>query len=205
MNRRQPRVPFALYKKRNLPVLADVSRAGGRGADVPDGPLLRVGDLAQETNKSVRAIRFYEEMGLLRPSGRSKGQFRLFDSDAVARVRWISKLQELGMSLNDIRAVLDEWSTMSAPGAMGRIREVYRKHLDDARCQLERLANLERELTASIAYLESCGACDPGRLVSACLECDAHDDEVRPDLVAGLLANTAISECDAGTVMVGLE
>lgn len=179
---------------RRLPVLDGPVQALRRREDeIPDEQLLRVGDLAQETGKTVRAIHLYEEMGLLRPHRRSKGRYRLFGPDAVLRTRWISKLQELGMSLNDIRAVIEEWENLSAPGAMSRMREVYRRQLEETRSQLERLRALERELAASLSYLESCDACDPDRLITACHQCDLHEDQDPPDLVAGLSAQVSTS------------
>ncbi|MCU0690196.1 MAG: MerR family transcriptional regulator [Polyangiaceae bacterium] len=179
---------------RHLPVLIDNPPAPAgvpavHEAPVPDEQLLRVGDIARAVGKTVRAIHLYEEMGLLHPHRRSRGRYRLFGPDAVVRIRWISKLQELGLSLNDIRTVLLERENLSAPGAMSRMREVYRRQLEETRTQLRRLQTLERELSASLEYLESCDACDPDRLISACSECqlrERHDDP--PDLVAGLSA-----------------
>ncbi len=97
------------------------------------------------------------------------------------------------MSLNDIRAVIQEWENLTAPGAMSRMREVFRRQLDETRSQLERLRALECELSASLEYLESCDACDPDRLISACHQCELHDDEDPPDLVAGLSAQVSTS------------
>ena len=94
------------------------------------------------------------------------------------------------MSLNDIRTVIQEWENLPAPGAMTRMREVYRKQLEDIRSQRQRLHLLERELAASLEYLDSCDACDPGRLITACQQCDMHaGGEIQPDLVAGLSAH----------------
>ena len=45
--------------------------------------LLRVGDLARQTGKTVRAIHLYDEMGLLKPNTRSNGGFRLYEASAV--------------------------------------------------------------------------------------------------------------------------
>ncbi len=180
---------------RRLPVIDGLVRAEARrDSEMVEEQLLRVGDLAQETGKTVRAIHLYEEMGLLRPRSRTKGRYRLFGPDAVVRTRWISKLQELGMSLNDIRSVILQWENLSAPGAMSRMREVYRRQLKETRNQLERLRTLERELAASLEYLESCDACDPDRLITACQQCDLHDDDDNPpDLVAGLSAHVSPS------------
>src|SRR6266542_2545447 len=64
------------------------------------GRPLRVGELAKRAGKTVRALHLYEEMGLLKPVHRSKGGFRLYAPSAVARVVWISKLQDAGFSLH---------------------------------------------------------------------------------------------------------
>jgi MerR family copper efflux transcriptional regulator len=153
--------------------------------------MLLVGDLARAAGKTVRAIHLYEELGLLRPSARSKGRYRMYGPEALTRARWIGKLQELGMSLNDIRVVVQEWEgSPSAPGAMGRMGEVYRRKLVETREQIARLATLERELSASLEYLESCDTCDPARLLSSCGSCEMHCHPVpAPDLVAGLSAH----------------
>ena len=150
--------------------------------------LLRVGDLATRTNKTVRALHLYEELALLAPSERSKGNYRLYDQGAVLRVRWISKLQEMGYSLPEIRDVLSEWGTSgSATGAMSKVRELFAKKLDETRAQITRLMDLERELSGSIVYLDTCDTCAPERLVNACSRCDLHKESA-PELVAGLHA-----------------
>ncbi len=148
--------------------------------------LLRVGDIAQRTSKTVRALHLYEELGLLHPVERSKGGFRLYGPDAVVRVRGISKLQDMGFSLPDIKELLHEWERSgSATGAMTRIRELYRQKLDETEAQLKRLQELRHELAASVDYLETCEVCDPMRLISACPHCEKHGCGA-PDLVAGL-------------------
>src|SRR5271170_436323 len=68
--------------------------------------LLQVGDLARACGKTVRAIHHYEEVGLLRPHARSKGRYRLYDQGALARLRWIGKLHDLGLSLAQIQEMV---------------------------------------------------------------------------------------------------
>lgn len=179
-----------------LPVARDssVGRPGevalSAGAEPSEEDLLQVGDLARLCGKSVRAIHLYEELGLLRPHARSKGRYRLFSQDAVVRVRWIGKLQDLGLSLPAIQSVVREWETSSsAPNAMGKMREVYREKLASTREQIQRLQALEGELADSLKYLETCDTCDPVRLFPACNCCDLHDHgQLAPELVAGFRA-----------------
>src|SRR5689334_22623984 len=123
------------------------SQAAQVGGEEGEDGLLLVGDLARLCGKTVRAIHLYEELGLLRPHARSKGRYRLFSPDAAVRVRWIGKLQDLGLSLSTIQAVVREWEkSPSAPGAMAKMREVYRQKLATTRQQIEHLQTLEAEL-----------------------------------------------------------
>ncbi len=82
------------------------------------------GDLAKATGKTVRAIHLYEELGLLKASERSKGRYRLFTEEALVRVRWITKLQSLGLSLSEIQELVKEQETSeTAHFAANRLRE----------------------------------------------------------------------------------
>jgi MerR family copper efflux transcriptional regulator len=155
--------------------------------DPAEDGLLQVGDLAKLAGKTVRAIHLYEELGLLRPHARSKGRYRLFSSESITRVRWIGKLQDLGLSLTSIQSVVREWETSpSAPGAMAKMRDVYRQKLASTREQIQRLKALETELSESLKYLETCDTCDPARLMPACTCCDLHEEkQLPPELVAG--------------------
>ena len=158
--------------------------------------LMQVGDLARESGKTVRAIHLYEELDLVRPAARSKGRFRLYGREALLRIRWISKLQDLGFSLTDIQAVAKEFEQAadgrSASVAMARMRELYRTKLEETRAQLRRLRALEHEIVASLDYLETCEVCDPQRVVSACRKCDQHSwGEEAPELVAGFQAKSS--------------
>ena len=90
-----------------------------RAADGHEEELLQVGDLARAVGKTVRAIHLYEEMGLLKAHERSKGRYRLFTPDAVVRVRWIGKLQSLGLSLSEIQGI-DRARTSPPPRACAR-------------------------------------------------------------------------------------
>jgi DNA-binding transcriptional MerR regulator len=150
--------------------------------------LMQVGDLARESGKTVRAIHLYEEMALLRPAARSKGRYRLYGSDALVRIRWITKLQSLGFSLTDIKAIVkDLESQVSAPSAMTKVRAVYKQKLEETRKQIAELKSLETEILASIEYLDTCDhVCEPDRSLPACESCNHHpEDQEVPDLVAG--------------------
>jgi DNA-binding transcriptional MerR regulator len=160
--------------------------AVGSGADV----LVQVGDLARESGKSVRAIHLYEELELLRPAARSKGRYRLYGREALVRIRWIVKLQDLGFSLTDIKAIvrdIENEGRGSASTAMIKVREVYKKKLHETRAQIARLRALECEVLASLEYLEACDSlCESDPVLHTCQACNHHPrEQTVPDLVAG--------------------
>jgi DNA-binding transcriptional MerR regulator len=119
---------------------------------------LRIGDLARQTGKTVRAIHLYEEMGLLEPATRSSGGFRLYDASAVERMRWIDLLHTAGFSLHEMSEVLRAWwNAELGSEAMRRLREIFERKLVDTREAIRRHQQLERELVEGLAYLQTCG------------------------------------------------
>ena len=154
-----------------------------------EGDLLQVGDLAKATGKTVRAIHLYEELGLVRAHERSKGRYRLFTNDALLRVRWISKLQNLGLSLSEIQELVREQDgSGSATVAAQKLKEAYVERLAETRRKLEELRELEAELNDSLAYLTACdSACGSQVPVHSCPSCERHPErEHAPELVSAV-------------------
>jgi DNA-binding transcriptional MerR regulator len=151
------------------------------------GPSLRIGDLAKKAGKSVRAVRLYEEKGLLGPALRTDGGHRLYGEDALLRLDWIEKLQLLGLSLSDIRAFLDELgASETAPAAMAKARHMFEAKLAMVRQQLSALRALEAELANGVEYLATCNTCSPTTEVTACKTCGQPHPVDPPNLVRGL-------------------
>jgi DNA-binding transcriptional MerR regulator len=71
--------------------------------------LRRIQDVADEVGLTTRAIRYYEEMGLLTPAARSVGSHRLYDESDVERLRAIRGLRDdAGFSVGDITRLLED-------------------------------------------------------------------------------------------------
>lgn len=148
---------------------------------VRDGELWRVGQLAEATGKTVRALHLYEELGLLTPASRSKGGFRLYDERSVLRVQWIDRLQELGFSLKDAADFLADLQDRDhGPAAMQTLRAFYQAKLAETRASLERLQRLEAELQDSLDYLDGCQSCAGHTPRHACPACDSHSHAGQP-------------------------
>ena len=71
--------------------------------------LLRIQEVAAETGLTPRAIRYYEELGLLAPAARSDGAYRLYDGEDLDRLRFIRGLRDdAGFSLAEIGQLLED-------------------------------------------------------------------------------------------------
>ena len=84
--------------------------------------LLRINEVAAETGLTTRAIRYYEEIGLLAPAARSDGDYRLYDASDLDRLQFIRSLRDdAGFSLAQIGQLLED------DAARERNRERYRQ------------------------------------------------------------------------------
>lgn len=148
---------------------------------------LRIGDLARLAEKSTRAVRLYEEMGLLGAVVRTEGGHRLYGEEALVRMSWIDKLQLLGFSLPQIRELLEELhDAEKGPAAMARVRQIFRTKLEETQAQIKSLNALAGELSDSLTYLESCSVCEPSTLLNACTACDHPHPVEPPTLITGI-------------------
>ncbi|MBW8481586.1 MerR family transcriptional regulator [Actinomadura sp. PM05-2] len=76
---------------------------------------MRIGDAAAAAGTTPRALRFYEQRGLLDPPRTAAGQ-REYGPDDVARVRVVRDLLSLGLTVEDVRAVADRLHLLGVPG-----------------------------------------------------------------------------------------
>jgi len=138
------------------------------------------GDLARATGNTVRTIRFYEEEGLLKPAVVSDGGHRRYTGDDLERLRLITDLRELGLSLCEIRSILDlRTGCRNAAEFAIRFQQVLAGHLEQAQRRLERLRRVKKELFDALAAIQE-------RLSSAGVEqcaCAVADAEGAPRIV----------------------
>ena len=102
----------------------------------------RVGELAQRSGLSIRAVRYYDHIGLLRPSGRTAAGHRRYDDGDVRRLYRICLLRDAGLALSDIAVALDE------PGWV--LRQALHTHLERLDRQQTAIAAARRRLVALV-------------------------------------------------------
>ncbi|TKG73791.1 MerR family transcriptional regulator [Prauserella endophytica] len=68
---------------------------------------MQIGEAAARTGLSLRTIRYYEEVGLVKPTARSQGGFRLYTEADLARLELIKRMKPLGFPLEEMRELLE--------------------------------------------------------------------------------------------------
>ncbi|GAB2738081.1 MerR family transcriptional regulator [Nocardioides pakistanensis] len=81
---------------------------------------MQIGEVAEQTGLSLRTIRYYEEVGLVTPSARTSGGFRLYSETDVARLRLVRRMKPLEFSLEEMRRVLGVLDGLETAGGDGR-------------------------------------------------------------------------------------
>ncbi|MCY7320563.1 MAG: heavy metal-responsive transcriptional regulator [Phormidesmis sp. CAN_BIN36] len=115
---------------------------------VQDLPRL-IGFVAKESGIPIKTIRYYEELGLLKTTGRTEGGYRLFSADVFTRLNFIKRAQNLGMSLSEIREFLDLHDRGDLP--CDQVQEKLRDKLVDIDRQIQQLRILKQELKRLLA------------------------------------------------------
>jgi len=113
--------------------------------DVNDEQRWQIGELAKQTGLSVRALRHYDELGLLIPSERTGSGYRLYAEVDVQRLYRIVALRQLGFPLEEIANMLDE----DQPD----LPETARRHLQRVEHDLEQLKRLRCRLAPMVEAL----------------------------------------------------
>jgi len=110
---------------------------------------MHIGEVAQRTELSLRTLRHYDEIGLVRPSGRSDGGFRLYAEEDVERLLVIRRMKPLGFSLEQMAEVMEHVGTLAA-GTSSDAREQLTTILAEA---VERRVRLERQLVMADEFI----------------------------------------------------
>ncbi|MFF3363835.1 MerR family transcriptional regulator [Streptomyces misionensis] len=128
---------------------------------------MRIGEAAEATGTTPRALRLYEARGLLPPPPRTPSGQREYGAAEVARVRVIRGLLALGLTLDDIRrrahrldVLVHERPSVSCTGGPGEFSDVVADRLAALDAEIARLTHLRQGLAAAAQGLSSNPASD---------------------------------------------
>ena len=96
-----------------------------------------IGEAAQKANVTVKAIRYYERIGLIPEAGRNEGKFRIFPMETVERIEFIKRAQALGFALEEIAEILAVYDQGEC--SCGQVRNSVEQKLSTINYKLQEL------------------------------------------------------------------
>lgn len=120
------------------------------------GASMHIGEVADRTGLSHRTIRHYDEVGLVVPSGRSDGGFRLYTEADVDRLLLIRRMKPLDYRLEEMKALLEAVDAVRADASDAEARARLSGFAEDVaarRAALQRQLDMADEFTRLLAAL----------------------------------------------------
>lgn len=111
---------------------------------------MHIGDLAQRAGASIHTIRYYEEEGLLEKPQRSDGRFRLYSNEAVERLKFIRKAQQLGLSLSEIKKII-RCSQEGLKPCCSMVKKVFEEKIKEFERKIAELTEMKANLEKLLA------------------------------------------------------
>jgi len=116
---------------------------------------LKIGEVASRSGLTVKTIRFYCDQGLIRPSGRSEGGYRLFGADVFAELALIRTLKGMEIPLQDVQGILE--SRRSGVCTCTALQSRIRAKAGEIGQKIEALHSLQTELLTMLEGWKNCG------------------------------------------------
>ncbi|TWF54696.1 Cu(I)-responsive transcriptional regulator [Neorhizobium alkalisoli] len=111
---------------------------------------MNIGQASDASGVSAKMIRYYEEIGLIRPASRSGNNYRVYDEEQVHVLRFVRRARSLGFSLEETETLLKLWQDKSRTSAA--VKEVATGHIAD----LERRIAEMQGMVKTLKHLAHC-------------------------------------------------
>src|SRR5688572_13798345 len=105
---------------------------------------MRIGELTERSGVPSTALRYYEQAGLLPAPSRTSSGYRIYDTDVLPRLKFIKAAQAVGLSLADIREILQIRDSGRAP--CRHVVSLLEQRRAEIAARIRELSQLERDL-----------------------------------------------------------
>ncbi|MFA6300377.1 MAG: MerR family transcriptional regulator [Nocardioides sp.] len=120
--------------------------------------VMHIGEVAARTELSLRSLRHWDEVGLLSPSGRTDGGFRLYTETDVEKILVIRRMKPLGFTLEQMSAAMRDLETLRDTTSGTDLRQGARQRLVDILADAtERRERLDRQLAMADEFISQLG------------------------------------------------
>jgi DNA-binding transcriptional MerR regulator len=124
---------------------------------------MRIAEVAALTGVPATTLRYYEDIGLLAPAGRSGNGYREYADRDLERLAFISRAKQLDISLEDLKELVEVWDTDDCSRVHNRMRTVVANRVAETQARMSDLVELTRQLQAAAVRLAGApvseGAC----------------------------------------------
>ena len=106
--------------------------------------LLKIGEISKITGTPVSTLRYYEEIGLVKPACKSGAKYRYYRKGDIQLIIFIKKAQNIGFTLDEIKLILSERGSGKSP--CPKVRDLAQRKIIELREKIKDLKLIERDL-----------------------------------------------------------
>lgn len=147
----------------------------------------QIGEIAKQLGLSTRTVRYYEELGFIRPA-RTQGGFRLYSERDADIIRMVIRFRDLGMALEEIKALISPAPPEIAQDTVQRLREALTFRRQEFERRIEQHQEGIAQIDRVLQILSNCDQCGHPIEGEACRRCIDQDATISPFLNSMLTA-----------------
>lgn len=115
---------------------------------------MNIGQASKASGVTAKMIRYYDEIGLVRPSGRTESNYREYDAREVNELRFIKRARSLGFSVDEITQLLSLWRDRARPSR--EVKAIAERHVADLDARITEM----QAMADTLRHLSHCCAGD---------------------------------------------
>ncbi|MFK5998925.1 MAG: Cu(I)-responsive transcriptional regulator [Rhodobacterales bacterium] len=106
---------------------------------------MNIGEIARRSDLPTKTVRYYADVGLVKPSGRTEAGYRVYDDKTLRKLIFVRRSRAMGFSVAECRKLLNLYEDHSR--ASSEVRSIAKQHLVKIDAKLSELQNLQKELS----------------------------------------------------------
>lgn len=110
------------------------------------GTALRIGEVARLVGISAKTLRYYEDIGLVSPAGRTDSGYRIYGWRELEQIEFIQRAKLMGLSLEQIRSLVEVAEAGMPSGVLRRLDDLLDQKLEETERRLEELRDFRERL-----------------------------------------------------------
>lgn len=110
---------------------------------------MNIGEISKRADLPVKTVRYYADVGLVKPIGRTDAGYRTYDDKALRKLIFVRRSRAMGFSIEECRRLLGLFEDQSR--ASSEVRSIAKQHLQEIDAKLDELKKLQKELSMLVS------------------------------------------------------